>query len=321
MCNAERPPIRVKMTDKTEIQQRVKEAVSGDTKSMAFLFQLYRPQLYAQALRMVGNPMAHDVFQDTFISAFTHISSLRNEAVFYIWLKKILLNNCFLTLRKGKSVLNYRLTIPKDTYVEESIEQRMDSAANTQQIYNALSGLSSELRSCVLLRYFSNYGSYEEIALILGIPIGTVRSRLAAAREKLYAVYSHYNDKQDTAFIEAKQWSEYYLQIWEKFYDYPDARNEFVKQLNPALLVRYTSGKSGTGRAILEKEFNNDLLYGSRFQVKEVNSCGNISVLEVINTNSPEYPDRCAPSSVIVLFRNNERIIHACNLFDSPRTI
>lgn len=309
------------MTDNTEIQQRAKEAISGDTQSMAFLFQLYRPQLYAHALRVVGNPMAHDVVQDTFISAFTHIASLRDGAVLYPWMKKILLNNCYLTLRKEKSALNYRLAIPKDVYVEESIEQCLENTANTQQIYSALSGLSAELRSCVLLRYFSNFESYEEIALILGIPIGTVRSRLAAAREKLYAVYSHYNDKQDKAFTEAKQWSEYYLQIWERFYDDTPARNEFIRQLNPALHVRYTSGNSGTGRALLEKEFNNDLLYGSRFHVKDVNSCGNISVMEGINTNSPEYPDRCAPSSVIVLFRKKDKMIDACNIFDSPRTI
>jgi RNA polymerase sigma-70 factor (ECF subfamily) len=309
------------MTDNTEIQQRVKEAKSGDTLSMAFLFQLYRPQLYAHALRVVGNPMAYDVVQDTFISAFTHISSLRDISLFYPWLKKILLNNCYLALRKEKSALNYRLALTDDSLIEESIEQRMENTANTQQIYSALSGLSAELRSCVLIRYFSNFGSYEEIGLILGIPIGTVRSRLAAARAKLYAVYSHYNGKQDKAFMEAKHWSEYYLQIWKKFYDDPNARNEFIRQLNPALHIRYTSGSSGTGRALLEKEFNDDLQYGSRFHVKDVNSCGNISVMEGINTNSPEYPDRCAPSSVIVLFRNKGKMIDACNIFDSPRTI
>jgi hypothetical protein len=43
--------------------------------------------------------------------------------------------------------------------------------------------------------------------------------------------------------------------------------------------------------------------------------------MEGINTNSPEYPDRCAPSSVIVLFRKNGKMIDACNIFDSPRTI
>jgi len=311
----------VKMTDNTEIQQRLKEAKSRDTSAMAFLFQLYRPKLYAHALRLVGNPMAQDVVQDTFISAYTHISSLRDESLFYPWLKKILLNNCFLALRKEKSALKYRLALPDDTHIEESTEQRLENTVNTQQIYSALSNLSSELRSCVLLRYFSNFGSYEEIALILGIPIGTVRSRLAAARQKLYATYSHYNDKQNKAYTESKQWSEYYLQIWEKFYDDPNVRNEFIRQLHPAVHIRYTSGSSATGRVLLEKEFDNDLMYGSRFLVKDVNSCGNISVMEGINTNSPEYPDRCPPSSVIVLFRNNDKLIDACNIFDSPRTI
>lgn len=309
------------MTDNFAIQQRVRDAIGGDAQSMAFLFQLYRPQLYTHALRMVGNPMANDIIQDTFISAFTNISSLRNTATFYPWLRKILLNNCYQALRREKSALNYHISIPKETQIEESIEQRLENSFFVHQIYSALSGLSDELSSCLLLRYFSKFNSYREIAAILCIPIGTVRSRLAAAREKIYTIYSQYQDASDKAFRDAKQWSDYYRQIWECFYEDPDARNEFINHLKPDLLIRFTSSKSARGRKLLEEEFNNDLIYGSRLNIKEVSSCGNISVLEGFNTNSPEYPDRCAPSSVVVLFRNNGRSIDACNIFDSPRTI
>lgn len=309
------------MTDNIEILQRVKEAVSGDTQTMAFLFQLYRPQLYAHALRMVGHPMAHDVVQDTFISAFTHISSLRDGAAFYPWLKKILLNHCYLTLRKEKSVLNYRLTIPKDAYMEESIEQRLENTANTQQIYSALSGLSPELRSCMLIRYFSSFGSYEEISLILGIPIGTVRSRLAAAREKLYSVYSHYSNESDKAFVDAKQWSEYYFGLCGQIHYDARARQEFLKQLDPDVYVRFTSGKGENGRQVMESGIDDDLRHGSSFHVREVSTACNISVIEGVNSNSLEFPDHCPPSSVLVFFRNSDNFINTCHVFNSPRVI
>lgn len=308
------------MNDNEEILQRVHDAANGNSQSLAMLFQLYRPYLYVQALRIVGNtPLAQDALQDTFISAYTHISQLRCASMFYPWIKKILVNNCYLALRKEMSNRKAFKASMADTFIEESIEQRLDSSAGNRQVYGSLSYLSPELRSCVLLRYFSSFDRYEEIAEVLGIPVGTVRSRLAAARQKLCAIYSHYNDDDEQAFTEAQQWSTYYRQIWDNFYEEPKARHEFFKNLNADLHVRFTSGKSARGKYLLEEEFNNDLIYGSRFNLQEVHSCGNISILEGLNTNSPEYPDRCAPSSIIVLFRKKDNRVNACNVFDSPR--
>lgn len=306
----------------TNVKNRVEDARRGDTEALAFLFQLYRPQLYSNALRLVGNtPMAQDAMQDTFLLAFTNIRSLRDESVFYPWLKKILVNTCFLALRKEKSARNYLFSIPNDAFIEESIEQRFETIESNHSIYSALNRLSPELRSCVMLRYFSSFESYDEIALILGIPIGTVRSRLAAAREKLSNVLPRFSDESDRAFAEARQWSAYYHEIWTSFYDDPQAREEFINHLDPALNVRFTSGNTGTGKGILVEEFNNDLLYGSRLNVTNVSSSGNISILEGINTNSPEYPDRCAPSSIIIMFRKEQKIVDCCHIFDSPRSI
>lgn len=303
------------------IDQRIREAAKGDAQSMAFLFQLYRPQLYALALKFVGNPLAQDVVQDTFISAFTHISSLRDVTVLLPWLKRILVNHCYQILRKDKSARQYRNTIPKDTFLEAAIDGQLEAVADTQQLFTALNELSPELRSCVLLRYFSHFDTYSEIATILDIPIGTVRSRLAAAREKLYAVFSHYHDASDRILRESQEWTSYYLQIWTRFYEDPAIRIEFFNHLDPVLRLRYTSGRTGRGREHLEREVDDDLEMGSRYIVKEVNTCGNVSVLEGINVNTTEFPNRCAPSSVIVLFRDNRQIVDTCHIFDSPRVI
>lgn len=301
------------------ITARTAEALDGNDASFGTVFQFYRPRLHAHALRICGNtPVAQDAVQDTFISAFTHLSALRDSSLFYPWLKKILVNNCYLLLRKERSTEFTDHHLANDSLLHQSIDEHFENISNRQRIFDAMRFLSEELRSCLLLRYFSKYKSYEEIAVVLGIPVGTVRSRLAAAREKLTKLFISSDDADDIALKEAQKWSGYYFNQWNNLHDDLETRNEFYNHLHPLLNIRFTSGVQGIGRKIIENEINNDLFYGSRTTVNEVVSSGNVSVIEGVNTNHPSYPDRCAPSSVLVLFRKNEKV-EVAHIFDSPR--
>ncbi|MES2795220.1 MAG: RNA polymerase sigma factor, partial [Bacteroidota bacterium] len=125
-------------------------AIRGDTLSLGTLFQYYRPRLYAHALRVCGNTaLAQDAVQDTFISAYTHISSLRDPTVVYPWLRKMLFNNCYMLFRKEKSLLNRNSAIQIDTLVQDSIDQNFEQSFNQQIIYELMSRLSDELSSCL----------------------------------------------------------------------------------------------------------------------------------------------------------------------------
>lgn len=300
--------------------QHLEDSIKNDLESLAKLFQFYQPKLYVEALRLVGNPLAQDVLQDTFLAAVTHISSLRNNSLFYPWLKKILLNNCYQILRQEKSAFKWKSSLTDAQSIEDSIEKKIEKVGYNSQLYCVMGNLSEDLRACVLLRYFSKFGSYQEIAQIMGIPIGTVRSRLAAAREKMYAVFSNYDDTTGQEFLSSLEWSDYYLQIWKNFYADQLARKEFISQLHPHLQIRLTSGKIKIGKKHLEEEFDQDLQFGSQFLIKNVNSCGNISILEGTNSNPTEYPERCAPSTVIVLFRKKHDLVETLNIYDSPRS-
>lgn len=298
-------------------------AMGGDPAALGMLFEWFRPRLYAHALRICGNtPVAQDMVQDTFIAAMTHMHSLRQPAHFYPWLRRILINNCYQSLRKKRFADLDGKPGWKDPLIHRSIEQSIDAYfednSHQQRLYHAVHGLSEELRCCVLLRYFSRFSSYAEIALLLGIPVGTVRSRLAAARERLAHLYTRYEDVSDRVIRRAREWSGYYRLLWTKVYDDEKVRDELFGHMHPGLSIRFTSGKSGSGRKILEKEVSDDLYYGSRFHTGEVTSCGNISLIEGINSNSPEYPDRCPSASAFVLFREKGQVV-AVHLFDSPR--
>ncbi|MEO5581214.1 MAG: RNA polymerase sigma factor, partial [Saprospiraceae bacterium] len=271
------------------------------------------------ALQICGNsPAAQDAVQDTFIAAYTHLQSLRNPDFFYSWLRSILTNTCYQLIRKEKySDLNEQIE-KKDHCIQQSIDEHFDKISNHQRLFEALRLLSVELRSCVVLRYFSRFNRYDEIAKLLDIPVGTVRSRLAAAREKLKVLYSTYEDPGDAALKEASEWSAYYQSQWDNIYHDVQTRNEIINHFHPSLNIRFTSGKSGKGRLILEREIEDDLSFGSRLKVTEVFSSGNLSVLECTNFNHQDFPDRCPPATTLILLRNKNKV-ESLQIFDSPR--
>lgn len=303
------------------IQEKTIAALQGDANAFGTLFQWYGPRLQAHAVRICGNTsLAKDAVQETFISAFIHYSSLRDASSFYPWLKKILTNHCLHLLRKERSSALGENIETKDSVILQSIEENFERSANKQQMFEAMNNLSDELRSCVLLRYFSNYSTYEEIAQILAIPIGTVRSRLAAAREKLLAYYNRSADASDEAIKEASQWSSYYHRLCNKLYLDWENRKEFIEHFDPLLNIRFTSGKTAQGRDLFEKEITDDLDHGTFFKVNIITTSGNISVIEGGPVQSSEFPDRCPPSSVLIMFRENDKV-DTLHLINSPKVI
>ena len=302
------------------IRRCIDAAIGGDATAMGTAFQWFRPRLYAHALRICGNtPVAQDAVQDTFIGAFTHLDSLREPASFYPWLKRILVNNCYQLLRKERSDDLEHAMAKGELLIHRSLDHHYESIADRQWLFDAIRYLSAELRACVMFRYFSEFRRYDQIALLLGVPVGTVRSRLAAARQQLMERFLLRQDADDSALHEAGQWSNFYRHQWENMYDNAETRNQLFNHLHPKLQLRFTSGKSATGRALLENEISDDLEFGSRFQVSNVISSGNISVVEGPNINHPDQPYRCAPMSAFVLFREEDKAVRM-HVFDSPRS-
>jgi len=301
------------------IKEKIPAALNGDAAATGVLFEWFRPRLYAHALRICGkSPFTKDVVQDTFISAFMHLSSLRDPSLFYPWLKRILVNNCYRLLSRERLTELTDHHLSNDLLLHSSIDEHFENISNKERIYEALRFLSDEVRSCVMLRYFTSIKSYVNIAEVLSIPVGTVRSRLSAAREKLSQHFICKDDADDNALRESQQWSGFYSDRWNKVYDDRHARNEFFNHLIPALNIRFTSGKSGTGREILEDEIDKDIFYGSRFTACDIATSGNITVMEGPNLNHPDYPDRCAPLTALILFRKNNKV-EMVHIFDSRR--
>jgi RNA polymerase sigma-70 factor, ECF subfamily len=164
----------------------------GDREAFSLIVQKYMKPAYYVALGYVGRPDdALDISQDAFVNAFRHIRRFDTERSFFPWFYSILKNLCLnhlarLKRRREESIDEMeeeegQIPIPVETVSPEQVVVRRDFE---EKIGRALQRLRPKDREIIILQHFQDY-SYQEIADLLGIPIGTVMSRLYGARKAL----------------------------------------------------------------------------------------------------------------------------------------
>ena len=167
----------------------VRAAQAGDPAGLGALLVQHRARLHAVAASMLGHgPQVEDAVHDTFLVALGSIGSLRDPAAARPWLLSIIRNVCRMQLRRPAELVTDPAELPPvpSGAVEDSIEQ----AVLRDWVWAALERLPESQRLVTVLRYFTRASTYDAIAEVCGIPIGTVRSRLNAARLKPVS-YTH----------------------------------------------------------------------------------------------------------------------------------
>jgi RNA polymerase sigma-70 factor (ECF subfamily) len=165
----------------------IKLVKDGDCEAFGPLIERYKLLLYRVMYRMVLNrDDAEDLVEEAFIKAYHSISRFEIGKPFYVWLRRIAVNNAINFLKKERR----SLTEPLE-YVEKKLTNKQnDPVAMTEQkmlqerINNAMVRLPREFRTILSLKVEEDM-SYDEISKALKIPKGTVMSRLARARQKL----------------------------------------------------------------------------------------------------------------------------------------
>jgi RNA polymerase sigma-70 factor (ECF subfamily) len=165
----------------------IKRAIAGDTNAFAELVNTHQLFLYNLALRAVSNPHeAQDVTQETFIRAWKGLKNFRGESGFRTWLYRIMMNLCYdryPRLQRDKnnlSIENDEMDIP----VESVLEQISDQSELTDFIHQQLKSLPEVYRLVLSLRYQQEL-SYKEIAEVMDVPIGTVKTTIFRAKAQL----------------------------------------------------------------------------------------------------------------------------------------
>lgn len=269
------------------------------------LFDRHRGMLYAIALRMLGHGEdAKDAVQETFIKAYTHLHTLQHEAALGSWLRSIIQNQCLMELRSRKKNLAVLNEYAKDTDIIE--DARQDAECAPAEIKTTLAYLSETLQLTTMLRFFGRNSSYEEIATILSIPVGTVRSRLAESRTKLASLIGR--DNGNIKNNKAKEMEDFYQFHFLSLYDDAVTRNAFLEHFDKNVFISLSSGKTKIGSGYMKKEIEFDLRHGARATLAEVHSSGNVSILELANINPPDKPNLCPVAGTFIAVHPQNRV-------------
>ena len=159
----------------------------GDPAAFEEIYSRHAEMVYGLALRMSGDPEeAADMTQETFLRIYRHLGRFRGRSSLKTWIYRITVNCCRSGLRKRS---RRKLEGPLEN-LEEVADERFGPEESTlghdlgRRLAEAVRELPMAFREAVLLRDVQGL-SYGEIAEVLGIRIGTVRSRIARGRERL----------------------------------------------------------------------------------------------------------------------------------------
>ena len=172
----------------------IQAVLDGDVNAYEALVKEYEKNVYNLALRMTGNSEdAADMAQEAFIKAYNSLTAFRGDSKFSVWLYRIVSNVCldFLRSRSRKQTVSLSTENDDGEEVELDIadethspEQLLDRGLTRDAVRRGLAALPPDHREILLLREIQGL-SYEEIADVLGLEAGTVKSRIFRARKKL----------------------------------------------------------------------------------------------------------------------------------------
>ena len=180
-------------------QNLIQRAQKGDHEAFAALVTEHQRYVYNLALRVLKNEEeALDLAQETFVRAWTALPNFRAQSQFRTWLYRIVTNLCYNRLPNlrrsltefGDGVIS---EIP-ETYIDfDNPAHGVESRDLRLHLHTAIDKLDENYRLLISLRY-QNELSYEEIASTLNLPLGTVKTGLFRAKEKLRLALETYQE-------------------------------------------------------------------------------------------------------------------------------
>ncbi len=170
------------------------KARQGNVQAFEELSGSYYTKVYNICYRMLNNPEdASEQAQETFIKAFRYIRDFKGNCSFSTWIYRIATNTCLDFIRKNKN--KNTISMEQETFEELTVKDRLisnspgpekiaENNAQREAIKKALSQMNEKNRMIIILRDFRGL-SYEQIAVTLETPVGTVKSRISRARSEL----------------------------------------------------------------------------------------------------------------------------------------
>ena len=177
----------------------IERASGGDPAAFNRLMEMHEKRMYAVALRMCGNREdAQDCLQESMLRVYRAIGGFKGQSSFGTWVYRITMNTCLDELRRKKNKQSTSL----DNMLDQGWSPTDDSASPEKQaiqsemrksISKSIQELPEDMRSVIIMRDVHGY-SYDEIAEMLNVNVGTIKSRISRGREKLREKLSNFSE-------------------------------------------------------------------------------------------------------------------------------
>jgi len=180
-------------------QAFIQRAQKGDQDAFAALVDEHQRYVYNLAMRVLKNEdEALDLTQETFVRAWTALPNFRAQSQFRTWLYRIVTNLCYNrlpNLRRSLTDLGDDVIseIPETDLTFDNPARGFESRELRSHLHEAIENLDENYRLLISLRY-QNELSYDEIASLLNLPLGTVKTGLFRAKEQLRLAFEKYQE-------------------------------------------------------------------------------------------------------------------------------
>jgi RNA polymerase sigma factor (sigma-70 family) len=273
-------------------------ALAGDVDALAMLLERYRPSLYAAAVSLLHRrDDALDAVQETVVIALVKLGSLRDPTAVGGWLHRVLRNTCLQRLRRADratshDVYDAPVSIPTP-------DEALEALAVRDWVWAAIHTLPSDDRTTLMLRYFSRCHSYEAIASITAVPVGTVRSRLHRARAHVATALGRSAADADGSNVDLQcarrsEWEDFYATLHEAPI-IPTYRHTYAPDVE-------VSDRIGRWRGLPEwsSHEREAIEVGVRATIIGLVASHDVTVIEIDFTNPTWADDHCPPRSTFV---------------------
>ncbi|MEU9990910.1 sigma-70 family RNA polymerase sigma factor [Streptomyces sp. NPDC048045] len=301
-----------------------RRAQSGETGALGLLLARHQASMRAVAMSLLGyGPDAEDAVQDAALTALRRIGDVRDPEAVGAWLKAVVRNAARMRLRAtrekpGLDGLDHLPDhLPLCAHEPPHPERLIEQHAMRDWIWDAVEELPPQLRLVLMLRHFSGITSYQEIAAVCEVPVGTVRSRLSQARGKMARVLlstaAHTHDDASALTEDSRQEALETLRASER-----GSLPREISELWPAeaeMVGRF--GRPGE-RIHPTPVMRRMLAAGVRQHVRHVVASRDITIWEMDVTNPAGATDPCPPTLAWLMLRQNRRVRTLRVVFPEP---
>ena len=162
---------------------------NGEQSAQFEIYKGYYKAMYNTALRILNNSFeAEDMMQESFLIAFTKLSTFKAEVTFGAWLKRIVINKCLTQLKKNNRFEEVKMEVAREEQYNDDVS--IGSEIKPKIILDAMNNLKDNYRIALNLHLIEGY-DYEEISEILSISYENSRTTISRAKSKLRKVLAN----------------------------------------------------------------------------------------------------------------------------------